>query len=120
LQTGLFIVGGLCQHSEPDEMALESPLKRERGTIFIVRADALGIPVERRHALEDGLECLHIQREARKHDGAIMFSTGEFHECGIDDEFHELVILMIPPSQHSHRTVSFHAVCHGLNEFCHP
>ena len=41
-------------------MALESPLKREMGTIFIVRSDALGIPVECRHALEDGLERLHI------------------------------------------------------------
>jgi hypothetical protein len=120
LQTGLFIVGSLCQHPEPDEMALESPLKREMGTIFIVKSNALGIPVERRHALEDGLERLHIQREARKHDGAIMFSTDEFHGCGIDDEFHELVILMIPPSQLSHRTVRFHAVRHGLNEFCHP
>ena len=56
-------------------MALESPLKGEMGTILIVGSNALGVPVESRHALEDGLERLHIQGEARQHDGAIMFST---------------------------------------------
>ena len=61
MQTGFFVVGSLCQHPEPDEMALESPLKREMGTVCIVGSEALGMPVERRHALEDGLERLHIQ-----------------------------------------------------------
>jgi hypothetical protein len=49
-----------------------------------------------------------------------MFSTDEFHGCGIDGEFHEPVILMIPPSQRSHQIVGFHTIRHGLNEFCHP
>jgi len=120
LQTGDFIFGSLRQHPEPHEMALVRPLKGERGTILIVRAEALRMPLESRHVLEDGLERLHIQGESCHHDGAIMFSTDEFHGCRRDDEFRELVLLMIPPPQRSHRTVGFHAARHGINQLCHP
>src|SRR5713101_10177592 len=78
LQAGFFIVGSLRQHPEPDEMVLVRPLKGERGTVLIIGAEALRMPMESRHALADGLERLHIQREAWHHDGAIMVSTDEF------------------------------------------
>ena len=119
-QTGFFIFGSLRQHPEPDEMALVRPLKGDMGAVIIVGSEVLRMPVERRHALEDGLERLHIQGESWYHDGPIMFSADEFHGCGIDDEFHKLVILMIPPSQRSHRTVGFHAARQALNQLCHP
>jgi len=101
-------------------MTLVRPLKGEMGTVIIVGSEVLRMPVERRHALENGLECLHIQGESWHHDGPIMFSADEFHGCGIDDEFHELLILMILPSQRSHWTVGLHAAHHALNQLCHP
>jgi hypothetical protein len=90
------------------------------GAVIIIGSDVLRMPVERRHALEHGLERLHIQGESWDHDGPIMCSADEFDGCGIDDEFHELLILMIPPSQRSHRTVGLHAARHALNQLGHP
>ena len=92
-------------------MALIRPLQREMGTVLIVGSKVLRMPVERRHALENGLERQHIQGESWHHDSPIMLSA---------DEFHELLILMIPPSQRSHRTVGLHAARHALNQLGHP
>src|SRR5262247_3045449 len=105
LQSRFFIVWGLRQHAEPDGMALVRPLKGNMGAVIIIGSNVLRMPVERRHALENGLERLHIQGESWYHDGPIMYSADEFYGCRIDDEFHELLIFMIPPSQRSHRTV---------------
>jgi hypothetical protein len=90
------------------------------GTVLIVGSEALRMPVEIRHALEDSLERLHIEGEPWHHDDAIIFSADECHGCGIDDEFHELVVFLIPPPHRSHRTVGFHAARHSLNQVCHP
>jgi hypothetical protein len=60
LQIGCCIVGSLGQHPNPDTMALGRPLKRDRGTVSILGTEALRLPVERRHVLEDSLERLHL------------------------------------------------------------
>ena len=75
-------------------------------TILIVRAYALRIPLQRRHTLEQDLERLHIQGESGNHDGTVVHPTDEFHGCRIDNEFRELVLLMIPPS---HRAIGLWA-----------
>jgi len=99
-------------------MALVRPLKGDMGTVLIVGSNILRMPVERRHAFENGLEGLHIQGKSWYHDGPIMFSADEFDGCGIDDEFHELLIRMIPPSQRSHRTVGLYAARYALYQLC--
>src|SRR5262249_41124471 len=98
-------------------MALIRPLQREMGTVLIVGSKVLRMPVERRHALEHGLEGQHIQGESWHHDRAIMLSANEFHGCRIDAEFQELLLLMIPPSQRAYRTVGLHATRHALDQF---
>src|SRR4029453_14505703 len=120
LQSRFFIVWGLRQHAEPDGMALVRPLKGNMGAVIITGSDVLRSPVERPPAAENGLERLYIQGESWYHDGPIMCSADEFDGCGIDDEFHELLIFMIPPSQRPHRTVVLHAVRPPLNQPYHP
>ena len=60
-------------------MALVRPLNGEMGTVLIVGSNVLRMPGERRHAFENGLECLHIQGKSWNQDFPIMFTADEFY-----------------------------------------
>ena len=51
-------------------MAMVNPLNRETRPFFIVRSQALRLPVESCHVFKETLKLLYIQRESRQHDGA--------------------------------------------------